>query len=527
MRTQLFFLNREPIVLLLSVLLWLPSLRHSYFLSDDFVHLIDWGLPPLQETTTWFYREYAGFYRPLTALWWKSQFYLWGLKSVGYQLTNLALHTACAFLVRDIARQTFPTQQRAGLWAGLIFLFLPGHIFGVLMISALTGLLCSLFYLAAAAAYLRSRVLLSLLGFVLALLTKELALSLALLVSMWELVRQHSAGRINWLLWLRTISPYALLSIIYLAGRYFFFGHLPHSPLHENAHPLRLFTNAAIYTAQMVIPWGLQDLKPFFRSHPDMLLSGAVCGLALGILLIWRGRSDLHSGHLLALLWVGISIAPVIRLYSPWNTYLPSVGISLLMASLATRKTAQIHRTALGIFLCLSILYSLYHQQHWSQARALCRQVVESVVDTLKTNPGKIYIANLPAEWAGAPLLIGDWVLQKALQLHGAPNRASALFNVVHFQRREPIEIRTIEQDQFDIKLLTPPAFFRLEIMDVLSGQSTLRVGYTFNQHNAHVSIMGIDAQQQTNHLRVDMRGVAPLKQIWLWNGVQLAPLSP
>jgi hypothetical protein len=97
----------------------------------------------------------------------------------------------------------------------------------------------------------------------------------------------------------------------------------------------------------------------------------------------------------------------------------------------------------------------------------------------------------------------------------------------VHFQRREPIEVRAIEQDQFDIELLTPPAFFRLEIMDVLSGQSTLRVGYTFNQHNAHVSIMGIDAQQQTNHLRVDMRGVAPLKQIWLWNGVQLAPLSP
>jgi hypothetical protein len=256
-------------------------------------------------------------------------------------------------------------------------------------------------------------------------------------------------------------------------------------------------------------------------------LSGAVCGLVLSILLIWRGRFNLHSGHLLALLWVGISIAPVIRLYSPWNTYLPSVGISLLVASLAVKNTAKIHSIALSIFLCLSILYSLHHQQHWSQTRSLCRRVVESVVDTLKTNPDKIYIANLPAEWAGAPLLIGDWVLQKALQLHGAPNRASALFNVVHFQQREPIKISTANQGQFDIELLAPPAFFRLEIMDVLSGQSALRVGYAFSQHNAHVSIMGIDAQQQANHLRVDMRGVAPLKQIWIWNGIQLTPLSP
>ena len=67
------------------------------------------------------------------------------------------MHTACALLVRNLGRQLFPGDNRIGLWAGLLFLFLPGHIFGVLMVAALTGLLCALFYLAATVFYLRGR----------------------------------------------------------------------------------------------------------------------------------------------------------------------------------------------------------------------------------------------------------------------------------------------------------------------------------------------------------------------------------
>ena len=118
-------LQREVLLLLLGASLWIPSLRNAYFLSDDFVHLDDWGVPPLSQTWTWFYSEYAGFYRPLTALWWKVQYLFWGVDSIGYQFTNISLHTACAFLVRDLTRKLSPAQPRAGLWAGLFFLFLP------------------------------------------------------------------------------------------------------------------------------------------------------------------------------------------------------------------------------------------------------------------------------------------------------------------------------------------------------------------------------------------------------------------
>jgi len=517
----------EILLLLLGASLWIPSLRDTYFLSDDFVHLEDWGLPPLSQTWTWFYREYAGFYRPLTALWWKGQYLLWGLDPLGYQACNLLLHTICAFLVRDIARQLFPTQSRAGLWAGLLFLFLPGHIFGVLMIAALTGLLCSLFYLASATAYLRGRTTLSLLAFALALLTKELALSLPLLIATWEAIRHYTAGRFIWREYLRTTAPYVLLGLGYVLARYFFFGHLPHSPMHENAAPLRLLTNAAIYTAQMITPWGLQDLKPFFRTHPHILLAGAICGTTIGLSFLWQYRRHLSTGHLLALLWIGIALAPVIRLYSPWSTYLPAAGITLLLSSLVGQRPTRLQGGALTLFLCLSILYSQLQQQHWHQARILCRQVVEAIAHKQEETPGVLYLANLPAEWDGTPLLVGDWVLEKALRLRGNSTPVVSLGNAIHFQQQETIQSALIDDHTFELRLLSPPAFFRLETMETLSGHVRPHIGYAYTKSDIRIVVSGLDAQGQPNYLRIDMGNTPRLNQVWIWDGSGLVPLQP
>ena len=135
----------SPLILLAS-LIWLPGAGGTSFLSDDTGHLLLWGTPPFAQIWKWFYTQDFNYYRPLTALLWKLEYALWGLDLIGYQLVNFLLHTGCALLVRRLALQIFPGVQRVGLVAALIFLFQPGHIFGILMISALTGLLCTLFW---------------------------------------------------------------------------------------------------------------------------------------------------------------------------------------------------------------------------------------------------------------------------------------------------------------------------------------------------------------------------------------------
>ena len=147
----------ESPLILLAALLWLPGVGGDSFLADDIDHLPTWGIPPFAQIWQWFYSESFHYYRPLTALLWKIEFAVWGLEPLGFQLVNFAMHTACALLVRNLGRQLFPGDNRTGLLAALLFLFLPGHIFGVLMVAALTGLLCTLCYLVATVYYLQSR----------------------------------------------------------------------------------------------------------------------------------------------------------------------------------------------------------------------------------------------------------------------------------------------------------------------------------------------------------------------------------
>ena len=127
-------------------ILWIPGFRGMYFLSDDFTHLQIWGVAPLNDVFKWFFNEYTGFYRPLTALLWKLYYSLWGMEAIGYRLSNLILHMGCAIFLAAIGSILFP-RSRTGLLSGLLFLFLPGNIFSVINIANLTGLLCSFFVL--------------------------------------------------------------------------------------------------------------------------------------------------------------------------------------------------------------------------------------------------------------------------------------------------------------------------------------------------------------------------------------------
>lgn len=519
--------TRDYLLLVLGALLWVSGSRNTYFLSDDFVHLADWSLPPLSQIWTWFYTEYAGFYRPLTALWWKCLYLLWGFNSIGYQLCNVLLHTACAFIVRDIARQLFPNNCNTGIWAGLIFLFLPGHIFGILMIAGLTGLFCSLFYLLATAAYLRGKSILSLAAFILALLTKELALSLPLLFALWEAIRLHANAKFTWRSWVLTVYPYLIIGLGYVLWRYLFFGHFPHSPMHENMNAFRLLTNTAIYIAQMATPWGLHDLKPFVRQHPEVLLLATACGYALSLYLLWWKRRHLTSNHLLALAWIGVCLLPVLRLYSPWNTYLPAVGVALLIGNFAETLTLRPRTIICVIFLGLSITYSLLQQQHWNQARLLCYQFVQSVAQKTTESQHTFYIANLPAEWNGAPVLVGDWALEKALHIQNIPYRAVVLSNTIQSQRRETIKINPIGANHFALKLVSPSAFFRIETMEVLSGYVSPHVGYSQKKGDVTISITELNKQGQPNGLRIDMPSTQSLNHVWAWDGTKLVSILP
>ena len=176
-----------------------PALNGG-FLYDDSGHVTAPALESVHGLwRIWFDLGATQQYYPLlhSAFWVEHR--LWGDAVLGYHLTNVALHVAAAFLVVAIMRRL----ALEGAWlAGFLFALHPVCVESVAWIAEQKNTLSAVFYLGAALAYLhfdgtrrRSRYLLALGLFTLALLSKTVTATLpaALVVVLW-----WQRGRLSW-----------------------------------------------------------------------------------------------------------------------------------------------------------------------------------------------------------------------------------------------------------------------------------------------------------------------------------------
>ncbi len=161
-------------------------------------------------------------YVPLSALSLAIDYSLWELDPFGYHLTNLLLHlinTLLVFcLVRRLAHRLLPA-----LIAALLFGVHPMHVESVAWISERKDVLSTLFFLTALLSYLRYRTsqktlfyLLALACFVLALLSKQIAITLPVVLVLCDFLEGRS--------WTKRALiekiPFLLLSLFFGLGAY-------------------------------------------------------------------------------------------------------------------------------------------------------------------------------------------------------------------------------------------------------------------------------------------------------------------
>ncbi len=186
-------------LLVATVVAYLPAIDGKMVWDDD-AHITKPGLQSIEGLgRIWFQLGATQQYYPLlhTAFWFEHQ--LWGNAVTGYHLVNVVLHATAAWLVFLIVRRL----SLPGAWlAAFIFALHPVCVEAVAWIAEQKSTLSAVFYLGAALAYLhfddtrrRSRYLLALGLFVLALLTKTVTATLpaALLVVLW-----WRRGRLEW-----------------------------------------------------------------------------------------------------------------------------------------------------------------------------------------------------------------------------------------------------------------------------------------------------------------------------------------
>ncbi len=195
------------LALFLSIYLWSGALSCG-FLLDDFLHL-DYVNRAFHGDQADFLNNFTGnwansplmqSYRPLVSVSFFLDYLFYGSNAWGYHLSNLLLHFACALLTGLLAFELTGLmgnrlKASAAIWSMLLFAVYPLHLEATAWIVGRVDLLSTLFYLASLFAYLRFRLLkekfyffASLVSFALAFVSKEMAVTLPLVITACEIL---------------------------------------------------------------------------------------------------------------------------------------------------------------------------------------------------------------------------------------------------------------------------------------------------------------------------------------------------
>jgi protein O-mannosyl-transferase len=353
----------------------------------------------------------ANYYRPLMMFGFLVDFHLFGASPYGYHLVNVLLHCAVVWLVYEVSAGLF-SDQWIGFVAGFLFALHPIHTESVDWVSAITDIQLTFFYLLTFWLFLglagenenrKARVHAGLLlSFILALLSKEQAMTLPMLATIYEHFYRLDRSATS----LRTkFSRYGglwIAGLAYVVVRVFATGRL--SPVLQHADLTRvqtLLTAVALfgrYLSKLVWPFPLVAFQAFQKSvalsDPHVMFGLALIAV-FGLLfaLLWR-RARLYS---FALLWILFGIVPVLdarwmaaNVFAERYLYLPSVGFcwlaggailwlwrKSLASSVAPRALAA---SAFALVALLAAGSVIARNRDWRDDRTL-------IVHTLKTGP--------------------------------------------------------------------------------------------------------------------------------------------
>jgi len=360
----------------------------------------------------WAFRSrdyFTNYYRPMQTLSYMAGYAASGLSPWAYHVTNVLLHVCACLAIYWIALQLFGDPTIA-FWGSLFFAVHPMHTESVAWIAGITDVGCGLFYFLALGSYLMWRrrnkrckiwLAISLVSFLIALLYKEMALTLPAALLLIDFAGNQGMKREGIRNPMMRVSPYLGVMLIYAGLRIYALGTFAHS---VQEFPMGLAE--MIGTMAYLIGRYLQDLiAPFSHNayhvfRPISRLGFVEWGIPLailagGTLLAWKYWSRERRLVLLALLSI-VSLVPVLYLggvgqnvYTERYLYIPSFGFCLLLAALVPRCWSGIRARVLiqtSIVVVFALL-TVHRNAVWSDEETL-------YADTLHVSPDAVPILN-------------------------------------------------------------------------------------------------------------------------------------
>lgn len=339
----------------------------------------------------------SNFYRPLQSLSHMIDYLFFGLQPFGYHAINIILHAINAVLVYFLIL-LITKQKVASFVSSLLFAVHPIHVEAVTYISGRADLLVAFFILLSLIFFIvysecakLKRIIfysISVLCFILALLSKELAIVFPLTLIVYDLsfrrknLRDLSSFLRAYALFIIIDLIYILLRLtilnfglgVYLTGNY---------PLYSRLIILSHSFN--IYFRLLVLPLDLHMCRIFglYLSLSNPITFFSVLSFALAVILLIlsykRARLIFFSGAWYIILFLPQSgIYPINAFAADHFLYLPSIGFFLIIGFLMTRYLPRrIFTVSVMALTCFYATTTAINNYGWRNEGQLYKRIIK------------------------------------------------------------------------------------------------------------------------------------------------------
>ena len=385
------------LIAFISFALYANTLINGFVYDDEFTIVNNTLIKDLSNLDRLFYnndyfaRSAEKSYRPVVTFTYFIDYALYGLKPWGYHLTNILLHATngvllYAFLVLLFKQTPFNNPTASGLSLNnptlpitLLFITHPALTEAVNAISFREDLLIFSFYIGTLIIYLllrvetRSSILLyplSCLLYFLALLSKEMALTLPLIVYFLDLIWYSSKNKSR-IVPNRYITGYIAIATLYLYLRYHLFYNSIETEVIRWSLTERLLTIPLLISKYLLLLFVPVNLSADYAVSPIKSLSSPAFIISLSIVIFtfliafMTLKKERKKGISFGILFFVVTLIPVyniIPLVNPFAEryiYIPSIGYSIVAWSTIGFLFKHNKRYALLTFFIILILFSI------------------------------------------------------------------------------------------------------------------------------------------------------------------------
>jgi protein O-mannosyl-transferase len=378
---------------------YFPMFQNTFTNWDDHVyitenHLIQRLSPDLVYLC--FSGFYYGIYHPLTLISYALDFSFLGADPWFFHCTSLLLHIINAFLVYILVQILFKKKSFA-LVSALVFAVHPVHSEAVVWLSARKDVLYSMFFLLAMISYLRylenaysrKAYISALFLFLLALLSKGVAISLPAVLLLFDYLYQRKLFSKKVLL---EKIPFVVLSLFF--GILAFIAPSSAGSIMSNSDIssfdrfLFVCFGFANYIWKSIVPLRLSAFYPYPMKNESMLAMEYYLYplvLILFMLLLYYGlrknrKVAFACLFFLATIFMLLQIIPLgSYLMAERYVYIPSLSLQVLLLFVLFRylKNRKILSTAIVLFLLIFMFLTHRRVQVWKNSESLWTDVIQ------------------------------------------------------------------------------------------------------------------------------------------------------